>query len=151
VWVPDDFPKVLVGVEEVSGITAIESGMGFFEDGGAGVAGLGEEGIDFGGGVEVMGEHEIGRSRGRDREAGFVGNTGAGPKSESEAGLEFKKDDGAVLKFGADDALSGKAEAVAIETKGALEIIDAEGDEGDARFHERFLEELGSKVKQRGA
>ena len=42
---------------------------------------------------------------------------------------------GAVVELRADDALRGPAQAIALETYGAFEVLDAEGDEGDASFH----------------
>ena len=57
------------------------------------------------------------------------------PKRELQPRLQVEEDHGAMLEFRADDALRREPQAVAIEAHRALEIVDAEGDEGDARLH----------------
>ena len=64
-------------------------------------------------------------------------NVGARPERELEAGLQVEEDDSAMLELLADDALRGQAEAVAVEDERPLQVVDAEGNEGDARFHRK--------------
>jgi hypothetical protein len=64
-----------------------------------------------------------------------VSKTLAWPKRELQPGLQIEEGDRAVLELLADDAFRRKAKAVAVETHRALEIVDADGKDSDARFH----------------
>src|SRR6478735_2115898 len=66
---------------------------------------------------------------------GVVGDAFARPDGEHEARLEFEPGDGAEFELLAHDAVGGEAEAVAVEADGPGQIVDAKGDDGDARLH----------------
>src|SRR5690606_26183970 len=70
-------------------------------------------------------------------DARFIGDAFPGPEGEPQTRLEIEKGHRAVLELPADDALGREAQSVPVENEGPVEIIDAKGDQGDARSHGR--------------
>jgi hypothetical protein len=70
--------------------------------------------------------------------AGVVGDVGAFEDREFQAAGEIEEGDRAMLELAADDALRRQAQPVAVEFQRRLEVIDAEGENGDTRFHFAF-------------
>src|SRR5690606_25583396 len=60
---------------------------------------------------------------------------GARPQGKAQARGKVEEGDGPVLELAADDAGRGPAQPVAVEGDGAVEVVDSEGDEGDACLH----------------
>jgi hypothetical protein len=50
-------------------------------------------------------------------------------------GLKIEEGDRAMVDFLPDNAGRGKLQPIAIESHGALQIVDAQGQHGDVRFH----------------
>jgi len=125
-----------VGILEVAGIAAPERIVRRLHDGGAGAARLLHRGIDLLPAAHVVADGEIGRARGGNRQSGVVRDAGARPQRQPEPGFEVKKCDGAVLELLADDAFGYESER-AVERERSRQIVDAERDERDARFHAR--------------
>src|SRR5438128_2156246 len=89
--------------------------------------------------VDVVADGEVGRARRLGRQAGVAGDAGPRPERELQAGLQVEEGDGAVLELLADDALRRQAEAVAVEAQRPLQVVDAQGEHGDPRFHGHWL------------
>lgn len=119
-----------VGILEVAGVAAPERRLARLDQRRAGALGAGRDGIDLVGAGDVVAERELGGATLALGEAAVVRDVGARPERELEAGLQIEEDDGAMLELPADDALRGQAEAVAVEGKRPLQIVDAKGDEG---------------------
>lgn len=58
-----------------------------------------------------------------------------GLERQLQAGFQIEERDRAVLELRSDNALRWKAERISIEGDGALQVIDAECQDSDARFH----------------
>src|SRR5262245_50440485 len=135
--VPCDLPQMLVGILEVTGIAAPERVVGRLHDRCSRCLRLLHDRVHLGLRSDVVPERELGRARPPGRYPGIVRNARARPERELEAGLEIEERYRAVLELRSDDALGLEAEAVAIEAQRPLEVVHAEGDEGDSRLHGR--------------
>jgi hypothetical protein len=82
-----------------------------------------------------VGQRELGRAGRLHGQPAIRGQAAAGPEGELQSRLEIEERYRAVLELGADDALRGEAKAVAVESDGAFQVVDPEGDEGDAWLH----------------
>jgi hypothetical protein len=105
------------------------------------------DGIDLRWAFHNMAQAQFGRAARAAGQAGVVRQVHPRPDSELEAGLEVEECDGSMLELGADDPLGRKPKSVAVEHERPLQIIDAQGDQGDAGLH--FA--LGSLVEGCGA
>lgn len=123
-----DFPEEAVGVGEVAGVAAPECGVAGFHDFGAELGDVRQQGIDLGGGADVVGEGEAGESRALGRQACVFRQVL--PRPQGEPGFsEFEERD----RWRGFE--SGQAEALFVETRGSREIRDTEGDETDSGLH----------------
>jgi len=108
---------MLVGVEKIAGITAPESVLSGFDDGRPGLVCLVEQRIDFAARGDVVGERKLGRAARPWREPGVEREILARKQRELDAVLKIEESDGAVCKFGADDAFALQPQAVTIKTQ----------------------------------
>src|SRR5581483_5622016 len=138
--VPDDLPEMPVRIAEVAGVDAPGSVMGRRHDR-AGGSGLPESPVDFGAARDQLAEAELADLR---RAGGYrrvLGELGTRVEGEQKPVLEREDDDRArrarllVDEVGRDHALRLQAEAVAIEDERAVEVVDCECDDVQARLH----------------
>ena len=59
-----------------------------------------------------------------------------GQSASLQPALQFEERDRAVLELRSDDSFGHEAEAVAIEGDRPFEIVDGQGEDGDARLHD---------------
>ena len=86
-----------------------------------------------------MCKHEFGRRGFAGRKSRIMGDARAWPEREPQSCLEFDKYHGAVLELPADDSLRGQSEPVPIKAQRALQVVDADGDDGNSRLQVRAL------------
>jgi hypothetical protein len=94
-------------------------------------------GIDLGLRVHVVGDAELGRALRAHRQARVVREALARPERQAQATVQVEERHRAVLELLADDALGVPAQPVTIEAHRALELIDTEREQRDARLHGR--------------
>ena len=83
-----------------------------------------------------MTDAELGRASAGDRESGIVRKARSRPERELQARLEIEERDRAVLELRADDALGLQSEPVTVEPHRAVEVVDSERKQRDARLHD---------------
>src|SRR5882672_8877675 len=64
-----------------------------------------------------------------------MGQALAGPERQLQPCLQIKEGHRPMLELCADDALCSETQPVAIEPERPFQIVDADGDHGDSRFH----------------
>lgn len=138
-----------VGVGEVAGVAAPEGVLRRFDDRGAGGDGLLYEGVHFVARGDVVGEGEFGAAARARRNGGVAGEAGTREQGKFQPRLHVEERNGAMLELLADDAGRGEAEAVAVEGDGSFEVVDAEGDESNARFHGELRKRVGLVLRGR--
>ena len=82
-----------------------------------------------------MAQGHFGRTRRTCGKPGVVRDAVAGPERQTKAGLQIDEHHSPVLELRADDAVGRKAETVTLEAQRRLEIVDAQREHGDSRFH----------------
>ena len=129
--VPGDLPQVAVGVVEVAGIAAPEPVAGGVRDDGAGGRGLAHHRVDLFLGGDIVADRDGTQPAGGRGDPRFLGERCAGIERQDQPARELEEGDGAVIELLPDDALGRQAEAVAVVGRGALEIVDGQGKQGD--------------------
>ena len=86
-----------------------------------------------------MPEGEIGGACTAQRNARIMGNALAWPDRKLQPSLQVKEGYGSVFKLLADNAFCLEAKAIAIEPKRPLQVVNANGNNGDSRLHDGFL------------
>src|SRR5690606_391263 len=71
--------------------------------------------------------------------ARVVRNAAARPEREHDTAFQPEEGDSAVLELRPDDSVRLQAETVPVESAGLVEVVHAERDHGDARFHSAAL------------
>src|SRR5690606_14065352 len=137
--IPNHLPEVTVRILEVARVAAPEGLVRGPYDPRAGRGRFRHDGIDLFARADVVAERHLRRTPRPLLETGVVRNAFPGPEREAEAGLQVEEGDGPVFELLADDPFRGKTQPVAIEADGRLEIVDAEGDDGDVGLHRFFL------------
>jgi hypothetical protein len=66
-----------------------------------------------------------------------MGNVVSRPYGELQTVLQLEERDGSMFELSADDSTRGEPEAVAVESESAVQIVDAQRNDGDAWFHMR--------------
>ena len=133
--IPYDFPQVLIRIEKVSGVTSVKGLLSRLDDRCAGTARLLHHSIDFlsRGNVVSYGERRWGWSR--NSETRVARNTLAHPQSKPQARLKVEECDSPELKLFANDSIRPQPQAISIESKGSIQIIDTDGYDVDSWFH----------------
>src|SRR5205823_6405287 len=124
-----------VRVLKVAGVAAVKRIAGALQDARSSLRRLRHHGIDFGFRGYVVRKAEFGCALRSDRDACILREASSRPERELEARLQIKESDRAVLELRADDAFGLQAHSVAVEPQRALEVVNAQGDERDARLH----------------
>src|SRR5438309_8009524 len=124
-----------VRVLKVAGVAAVKRIAGALQDARSSLGRLRHYGIDFGFRGYVVREAELGCAPRTDCDARIMGEARARPERELESRLQIEERHGAMLELGADDAFGVQAQPVAVEPQRALEVVNAQGDERDARLH----------------
>src|SRR5262245_47914732 len=125
-----------IRILEVAGVPAPERVVSRLDDRGAGLLRLLHHGVHFAFRGDVMADAEVGWASAGDRKPGIVRKARSRPERELQAGLEIEESDRAVLELRADDALGLQSQPVAVEPHRAVEIVDSERKQGDARLHD---------------
>src|SRR5690606_37046620 len=99
---------------------------------------LAHDGIDLFARRYVVPEGEFRRRRRALWDAAVVRDAGARPERQPQPSLQVDEDHRAVLELRSVDAVRGEAEPFAVEVERALQVVDAEGEDGDARQHGRL-------------
>src|SRR5438094_4691119 len=124
-----------VWVLEVAGVAAVKRIVSALQDTRARSRRLCHDGVDFGFRGYVVREAKFGRALRRHADAGILREARSGPERELESRLQIEERHGAILELGADDTFGVQAQPVAVEPQRALEVVNAQGDERDARLH----------------
>src|SRR5690606_18118512 len=134
--IPDNFPDMAVRVLKIAGIAAPESVVRRLDDGSTRGGGGRHHSIHLRPGRNIVPERHFRRAVRAERKAGIVRDAAARPQRKPQAGLELNEHHGAMFEFAADDALGGETEAIAVKAQRSVEIVDADGDDGNARLHD---------------
>lgn len=126
---------MMIGILEIAGIATPKGFLCRLDDKGTCVPCLFHHGIDLDGGRDVMTNGEFRGIWNAYRNPCIVRKALARPNCELQTGLQIKEGDGPMLELPAKDALRWKAQAISIEVHRPLQILDAEGDNRDARLH----------------
>src|SRR5690606_23623884 len=126
------------GIREVAGVAAPERLARVLHDRGPGALGPPHQDVDLGARRHVVAERHLGRAARTLGDAAVGCDALARPDREAQPALELEERDGAVLELLADQAAGREAEAVAVEAQRALEVVDAEGEDGQLRLHDRW-------------
>src|SRR5688500_11703141 len=86
-----------------------------------------------------MTERELCRARCAHGQTRVVSDALARPDGESRAALQVEEGDSAVFELLAHDSFGLEPQSVAVKAKGSLQIVDADGKDGNSRFHPAFL------------
>src|SRR5215510_11925090 len=133
--VPRHLPEMTVGVLKIPSVPAPKRLLGWLDDDGASVPRLLHDRIDLCLGRHIVPERELRWTCRPQRQPRVVGDAPARPEREPYPGLQLDEDHGSIGKLPADDPLGCEAKAAAIEAQGSFQIIDPDGDNGDARLH----------------
>ena len=134
--VPGDLPQMAVGVLEIARIAAVEGVRGRLDDRRAGRCAPRPSPHP-----PRRASRHCARARIRSRSPGprqgrcRARGSRAARARASARHASGKKATAPCSILGADDAFGRKPQAVAVESDGPFEIVDAERDQGDARFH----------------
>ena len=150
--VPDDLPRMSVGVAEVAGVDPPRAIVGPPRESRAGLFDLGQQCIDLGSALDELSDAELARLRWSEGNVGVPGEFAARIEREREAAFELEYHDRAscvglvVDEFGGDDAGCLEAEPIALESQRAAEIADSKCDHVDVRSIASLLMRMAIRV-----
>src|SRR5688500_8646791 len=140
--VVNHFPKMPIGVLEIACITAPERVVCRFDDRGAGGRRLLHDRVHLGLAGNIVTKRKIGSARSSDFEAGIMSQAATWPDGELQALLKVEERHGPVFELRADDPACAEPKTIPIERDRALQIIHAQGNDGNPGFHDPPSSEL---------
>jgi hypothetical protein len=126
---------MVIRVLKIAGVTTPKSIPRWFDNSGARAPCLLHDGIDFGCGRDVVTDRKFRGAWNAERNSRIVSETLARPDCEFQARLQIEEGHGPMLEFRANDAFCWQAKTIAIEIHRPFQVVNAEGNNRNARFH----------------